>query len=41
VARIESAERKAYTPKEIYSRMAEKNPAIHDLKSQLGLDIDY
>jgi DNA polymerase-3 subunit gamma/tau len=34
-------ERKAYTPQEKFRRMAEKNPAINDLKEQLGLDIEY
>jgi DNA polymerase-3 subunit gamma/tau len=30
-----------YTPKEKYDRMAEKNPALNDLKKQLDLEIDY
>ena len=41
VAKPASEDRKAYTPQEKFRRMAEKNPAINDLKEQLGLDIEY
>ena len=30
-----------YTPKEKYERMAEKNPALNELRKQLDLEIDY
>jgi len=41
VSKPSGEERKAYTPQEKFKRMAEKNPAIHELKDQLGLDIEY
>ena len=41
VAKPANEERKAYTPQEKFKRMAEKNPAINELKEQLGLDIEY
>jgi len=41
VSKPTGEERKAYTPQEKYKRMAEKNPAIQELKDQLGLDIEY
>ncbi len=33
--------KKAYTNKEKYKQMAEKNPALDELRKQLDLDIDY
>lgn len=34
-------DKKAYTPKEIYSKMVAQNPALNDLREQLGLDLEY
>jgi DNA polymerase-3 subunit gamma/tau len=36
-----AAETKVYDPKEKYRRMAEKNPALQELKNKFDLDIDY
>ena len=33
--------KKAYTNKEKFKQMAEKNPALEELRKQLDLDIDY
>jgi DNA polymerase-3 subunit gamma/tau len=35
------SESKIYDPKEKYRRMAEKNPALQELKNRFDLDIDY
>jgi len=32
---------KAYTPKEKFSKMAQKNPALNELKKQLDLEIEF
>ncbi|MBE0648529.1 MAG: DNA polymerase III subunit gamma/tau [Bacteroidales bacterium] len=36
-----AVERKPYTDKEKFEKMAEKNPALNKLKEQLDLDIEY
>jgi len=35
------AQKKAYTPKEIYLKMVEENPNLDKLRTELGLDLEY
>ncbi len=37
----EESESKAYFPKEIFDKMAEKNPSLKDLKDKLDLELDF
>ena len=37
----EESESKAYFPKEIFDKMAEKNPSLKELKDKLDLELDF
>ncbi len=41
VNKTDAAPDKPYTPKDKFKRMAEKNPALNELRKQLDLDIEY